>query len=59
MILACSARKTLKINRKHPFIACLEPEKNIKEQTNSQHTKYSRSIVYPSRISLVFIKFLI
>jgi hypothetical protein len=59
MILACSARKTLKINQNHPFIKCLEPEKYIKEQTNSQHTKYSRSIVYLDRISLVFIQFVI
>jgi hypothetical protein len=44
MILACSARKTLKINQNHPNIEGLQPGKYIKEQTNSQHTKYSRSI---------------
>ena len=59
MILAGSARKTLKINRNHPFIESLEPEKYFKAQTNSQHTKYSRSIVYLNRISFVFIQFVI
>ena len=59
LILACSARKTLKINRNHPHIEGFEPGKYTKEQTNSQHTKNSRLIVYPSRISLVFIRYVI
>jgi hypothetical protein len=48
--------KSIQINKK---IEGPEPEKYIKEQTNSQHTKYSRSIGHPSRISLVFIQFVI
>jgi hypothetical protein len=59
MILVCSARKTLKINQNHPFIEGLEPQKYTKEQTHSQHTKYSRSIDYLNCISLVFIQFVI
>jgi hypothetical protein len=45
MMLACSARKTLKINRNLPNIEGLQPTKIMKAQTRS----HSLLICYPSR----------
>jgi hypothetical protein len=59
MILACSARKTLKINRNHPKIEGPEPQKYMKAHTKSQHTEIQPLNRLSYRFSLIFIQFVI
>jgi hypothetical protein len=54
MILACSARKTLKINRNLQNIEEFQPQNAIKAQTKSQHTNSRLSIGYHSRFVVDF-----